>query len=57
MKIEIEDPELQELKFGGLFRTNELQALFDALEMTFDIEIEKLSEQHVKLSRKKTSNI
>lgn len=57
MKIEIQDPELQQLKFGGLFRTNELQALFDALEMTFDIEIEKLSEHHVKLSRKKTSSI
>ncbi len=56
MKIEIQDPELRDLKFGGLFRTNELQALFDALEMTFDIEIEKLSEQHVRLSRKKMSN-
>ena len=57
MKIEIQDPELRDLKFGGLFRTNELQALFDALEMTFDIEIEKLSEQHVRLSRKNKSSI
>lgn len=51
MKIEIQDPELRNLKFGGLFRTNELQALFDALELTFDIRIEKINDQHVRLSR------
>ncbi len=56
MKIEIQDPELRDLKFGGLFRTNELQALFDALEMTFDIDIEKVNDQHVRLSRKQKSN-
>ena len=51
MKIEISDPELRELKFGGLFRTNELQALFDALETTFDIKIERINDRHVRISR------
>jgi transmembrane sensor len=51
MKIEISDPELRELKFGGLFRTNELQALFDALETTYDIKIERINERHVRISR------
>ncbi len=51
MKIEISDPELRELKFGGLFRTNELKALFDALETTFDIKIERINDKHVRISR------
>jgi len=51
MNIEISDPELRNLKFGGLFRTNELQALFNALETTFDIEIERISDKHVRISR------
>lgn len=51
MNIEISDPELRNLKFGGLFRTNELQALFNALETTFDIKIERISDKHVRISR------
>ena len=51
MKIEILDPELRNLKFGGLFRTNELQALFNALETNFDIKIERISDKHVRISR------
>ncbi len=50
MKIEISDPALRNLKFGGLFRTDELQALFSALETTFAIKIEKINEKHVRLS-------
>jgi transmembrane sensor len=51
LQIEISDPELRNLKFGGLFRTNELQALFNALETTFDIRVEKIDDTHVRLSR------
>ncbi len=57
MKIEISDPKLRELKFGGLFRTNELQALFDALETTFDVVIERNNDNHVIISRNKTVKI
>ena len=51
MKIEISDPELRNLKFGGLFRTDELAALFNALETTFNIKVEKINDSHVRLSR------
>ncbi len=51
ISIEISDPELRNLKFGGLFRTNELQALFDALETTFDIKVERIDQRHVRISR------
>lgn len=56
MKIEISDPELRNLKFGGLFRTDELDALFNALEMTFEIKIEKIDDNHVRLSRVKAAD-
>jgi transmembrane sensor len=56
IEIEILDPELRDLKFGGLFRTNELQALFNALETTFDIQVEKVDSTHVRLSRKVPTN-
>lgn len=51
MIIEISDPELRNLKFGGLFRTDELQALFNALETTFDIKVERVDNKHVRISR------
>jgi transmembrane sensor len=38
-KIEISDPKLGELKFGGIFKTNELETLLDALETTFNISV------------------
>jgi len=50
LKIEISDPELRDLKFGGIFRVDELQALFDALETTFDIKVEYLENDIVRLS-------
>ncbi|TQV89581.1 FecR family protein [Aliikangiella coralliicola] len=51
LEIEILDPELRNMKFGGLFRTDELQALFDALETTFDIKVVKVNDKLVRLSR------
>lgn len=57
MKIEISDPELRKLKFGGLFRTDELHALFNALETTFDIKIERINDNHVRLSRVKATGV
>lgn len=51
LKIEISDPELRNLKFGGLFRTDELSVLFDTLETNFDIKIDYESNDIVKISR------
>ena len=52
LTIEISDPELRDLKFDGIFRTNELQSLFNALETSFDIKIEYVGDDLVRLSRK-----
>ena len=51
LKIEISDPELRNLKFGGLFRTDELSVLFDTLETNFDIRVEYENNDVVKISR------
>lgn len=51
LKIEISDPELRNLKFGGLFRTDELSVLFDTLETNFDIKIDYEGSDIVKISR------
>lgn len=53
MKIEITDPELQELKFGGVFRIGETQLLFDALEAAYGVEVVYLDDNSVHLSRLK----
>lgn len=49
MQIEISDPELRNLKFGGVFRTGETSALLHALETSFEIEVEHVSDDHVRL--------
>lgn len=49
MRIEISDPELSNLKFGGVFRTGETNALLDALETSFDIEVEHVDDEYVRL--------
>ncbi|MEM9375379.1 MAG: FecR domain-containing protein [Pseudomonadota bacterium] len=51
MRIEIEDPGLGALEFGGIFRTGETEAVFDALELAFEIEVEQVSEKHVRIRR------
>ncbi len=49
VRIEITDPNLSQLKFGGIFRTGETKALFDALELAFDVEVEYVSERYVRI--------
>ncbi|MEE9272086.1 MAG: FecR domain-containing protein [Robiginitomaculum sp.] len=51
LKIEISDPELRNLKFGGLFRTDELSVLFDTLETNFDIIVKYEDNDIIKISR------
>ena len=51
VRIEIEDAELGALEFGGIFRTGETDALLDALELAFDIEVDRVSDTHVRVRR------
>jgi transmembrane sensor len=53
LKIEITDPDLRDLKFGGLFRTDELSVLFATLETNFDIEVDYEGDDVVKISHSK----
>lgn len=49
-RIEIMDPELSSLPVGGYFRVGEVDALFDSLEVTFGLNVERVDENHVRLS-------
>jgi len=49
VRIEISDPDLSQLKFGGIFRTGETKALFEALELAFDVEVEYVSDGYVRI--------
>jgi transmembrane sensor len=48
--IEIPDPALQALPIAGYFKAGEVEALFDSLEFGFGLQVEHLSETHVRLS-------
>ena len=51
MTIEITDPALRDLKFGGIFRIGDTEALFGALETPFGIQISYIDKNKVSLSR------
>lgn len=51
LTIEISDPELRDLKFGGLFRTDQLSVLFDTLEANFGIKLEYQNDTTVRIIR------
>ena len=50
--IEITDPSLRNIPIAGYFRVGEVEALFDSLEVTFGLQIERISDKHVRLSAK-----
>ena len=50
LEIEIADPAIRHLKFGGIFRTGETEPLFDALASTYGIDVQYISENKVRLS-------
>ena len=52
MRIEITDPDLRQLKFGGVFRTGETSALLHALESSFHVEVEHVDDNHVRLKQR-----
>ena len=47
--IDIADPALSTLRIGGRFKVGELDAMFDVLESSFDIEVVRLDDQHIQL--------
>ena len=54
-RIEISDPQLRNLRFGGVFRTGETDALLSALEVSFDIEVEYVDDGYVRLKPREKS--
>ncbi|MEO0412430.1 MAG: FecR domain-containing protein [Pseudomonadota bacterium] len=48
--IQISDPELSQRQIGGHFRVGDLEALFDALEMTFGLKVERAGPKTILLS-------
>lgn len=50
--IVFEDSELEQLPIGGYFKAGEVDGLLEAIEQTFDVEVEHLSEQTVRLRLK-----
>lgn len=51
VRIEIEDSDLGQLEFGGIFRIGETEPVFEALELAFDVEVDRLSEKHVRIRK------
>ncbi len=50
IKIEITDPELRELRFGGVFRIGDTEPLFDALVSAYGVQVSYVDDNHVILS-------
>lgn len=54
LKIEIVDAELNDLAFGGIIPTGRTEALFEALSFSFNIEVEYVNNNLVRLHNKKS---
>lgn len=52
MRINIADSDIKSLPVGGSFRVGEIDALFETLEITFDLQIEYLDGGRVLISKK-----
>ena len=50
IKIELADPALENLPVGGAFRTDQIEAIFAALESNFGIHAEWIDPQHVRFT-------
>jgi transmembrane sensor len=50
IKIELADPALENLPVGGAFRTDQIEAIFAALESNFGIQAEWIDPQHVRFT-------
>lgn len=49
IEIEIVEPHLREMTIQGYFKVGETEALFEILELTFGIHVERVDEGHVRL--------
>lgn len=47
--IEIADPNLRQLRIGGRFKVGDLEALYEVLEVSFGVHIDRLDDQHIQL--------
>lgn len=47
--IDIADPALSQLRIGGRFKVGELDAMFDVLQSSFGIQVDRLDDQHIQL--------
>jgi len=50
IKIELADPSLEKLPVGGAFRTDQIEAIFAALENNFGVHAEWIDSQHVRFT-------
>lgn len=51
IRVEINDPEIKDIRVGGLFKIGETQAMLDAFETSFDIKVQKVNEHLIYLSK------
>ena len=51
IEIEVADPSLEIIPIGGAFRVGEVDEFFSALETSFGVNITRVSDKHVRLSR------
>ena len=54
LTIVIVDPQLRDVQIGGLFKVGETQKLFEALEISFNVHVERISDQLIHLTSKKS---
>ncbi len=54
--ITLSDPSIADLKIGGIFKAGETEALLKALELSFDLKIERINETNVSISRSDDMN-
>lgn len=52
--IEVVDPALNDIRVGGRFKVNELDAVFDVLEVSFGMRIKRINDQHIQLLPKQS---
>lgn len=50
-QIILEDQDLQGLRIGGVFRAGETEALLKAIELTFDLKIERIDKKTISISK------
>ena len=50
IRIEIDDPELENLPIGGYFKVGEVEDMFDSLEASFGVTVNRITSTHVILT-------